>query len=69
MNACGAFWYCTYHGGLTATWFVTLLRRMMRRRSKPVHSVVGRLPAHKTALVRAYVASTNGMLTLHFYPG
>ena len=49
--------------------FVTLLRRMMRRRSKPVHLVVDGLPAHKTALVKSYVASTNGMLTLHFLPG
>ncbi len=48
--------------------FVTLLRRMMRRRSKPVHLVVDGLPAHKTALVKAYVASTKGMLTLHFAP-
>ena len=69
VNARGAFWYCTYHGGLTAELFVTLLRRMMRRRSKPVHLVVDALPAHKTALVKAYVASTNGMLTLHFLPG
>ena len=58
-----------YHGGLTAELFVTLLRRMMRRRSKPVHLVVDGLPAHKTALVKAYVASTKGMLTLHFLPG
>jgi hypothetical protein len=28
-----------------------------------------RTPAHKTALVKAYVASTDGMLTLHFLPG
>ena len=69
VNARGAFWYCTYHGGLTAELFVTLLRRMMRRRSKPVHLVVNGLPAHKTALVKAYVASTKGMLTLHFLPG
>ena len=69
VNARGAFWYCTYHGGLTAELFVTLLRRMMRRRSKPVHLVVDGLPAHKTVLVKAYVASTNGMLTLHFLPG
>src|SRR5580692_4184810 len=68
VNSRGAFWYCTYHGGLTAELFVTLLRRMMRRRSKPVHLVVDGLPAHKTALVKAYVASTKGMLTLHF-PG
>jgi transposase len=69
VNARGAFWYCTYHGGLTAELFVTLLRRMMRRRSNPVHLVVDGLPAHKTTLVKSYVASTNGMLTLHFLPG
>ena len=69
VTARGGFWYCTYHGGLKAELFVSLLRRMMRRRSKPVHLVVDGLPAHKTALVQAYVASTNGMLTLHFLPG
>jgi transposase len=41
----------------------------MRCRSRPVHLVVDELPAHKTALVKAYVESTNGMLTLHFLPG
>jgi transposase len=69
VNARGGFWYCTYHGGLKSEMFVTLLRRMMQRRAKPVHLVVDGLPAHKTALVKAYVASTNGMLTLHFLPG
>lgn len=69
VNARGAFWHCTYQGGLNAELFVTLLRRMMRCRSKPVHLVVDGLPAHKTALVKAYVESTNGMLTLHFLPG
>jgi transposase len=69
VNTRGAFWYCIYHGGLTAELFVTLLRRMMRRRLKPVHLVVDGLPAHKTALVKAYVATTKGMLALHFLPG
>jgi transposase len=69
VNARGGFWYCTYHGGLKSEMFVSLLRRMMQRRAKPVHLVVDGLPAHKTALVKAYVASTNGMLTLHFLPG
>ncbi len=68
-NARGAFWYCTYHGGLNAELFFKLLRRMMRRRIRPVHLVIDGLPAHKTALVKAYVASTQGMLTLHFLPG
>ena len=60
VDARGAFWYCTYEGGLNAELFVTLLRKMMRHRSKPVHLVVDGLPAHKTALVKAYVASTGG---------
>ena len=42
---------------------------MMRGRRKPVHLVVDGLPAHKTILVKNYVASTNGLLTLHFLPG
>src|SRR5208283_1310102 len=69
VNARGAFWYCTYEGGLNAELFVALLRKMMRHRSRPVHLVVDGLPAHKTALVKNYVVSTNGMLTLHFLPG
>ena len=69
VNARGGFWYCTYQGGLNAEAFVSLLRRMMRRRSKPVHLVLDGLPAHRTTLVKTYVASTKGMLTLHFLPG
>lgn len=69
VNSKGAFWYCTYQGGLNAELFVTLLKKMMRRRLKPVHLVVDGLPAHKTALVKDYVASTNGLLTLHLLPG
>lgn len=69
VNAQGGFWYCTYQGGLNAEAFVSLLRRMMRRRSKPVHLVLDGLPAHKTTLVKTYVTSTKGMLTLHFLPG
>ena len=49
--------------------FVTLLRKMMRNRVKPVHLVVDGLPAHKTRLVKDYVQSTEGRLTLHFLPG
>ena len=55
VNARGGFWYCTYQGGLNAEAFVSLLRRMMRRRSKPVHLVLDGLPAHKTTLVKDYV--------------
>ena len=69
VNANGGFWYCTYQGGLTAELFVRLLRRLMHRRVKPVHLVLDGLPAHKTKLVKDYVQSTAGRLTLHFLPG
>lgn len=69
VTARGAFWYCTYEGGLSAELFLTLLRRMMRNRLKLVHLVVDRLPAHKTTLVKTYVPSTEGRLTLHILPG
>lgn len=42
---------------------------MMRHRKKPVHLVLDSLPAHKKAVVREYVESTCGKLTLHFLPG
>jgi transposase len=69
VNARGGFWYCTYQGGLTGELLGRLLRKLMRHRRKPVHLVVDGLPAHKTAQVKAYVASTQGMLTSHFLPG
>jgi transposase len=53
---------------VNAALFVTLLRKMMRHRTKPVHLVVDGLPAHKTALVKDYVAPAKGILTLHFLP-
>jgi transposase len=69
VNAKGAFWFCTYEGALSAALFVELLDRMMRDQQRPVHLVVDGLPAHKTALVKQYVASTQGRLTLHVLPG
>lgn len=69
VSACGAFWFATYEGGLTGDLFVALLKRLMRRRKKPLHLVVDGLPAHKNAAVKKYVADTDGRLTLHFLPG
>lgn len=69
VNAKGGFWFATYKGGLNAALFVTLLRRMMRGRRKPLHLVLDGLPAHKTRAVRAYVDELKGKLTLHFLPG
>lgn len=69
INSKGAFWFETYEGALTGELFVTLLQNMMAERKRPVHLVVDGLPAHKKAVVKQYVASTQGRLTLHFLPG
>jgi transposase len=69
VSAKGAFWFATYQGGLTGELFVELLKKMMYRRKKPVRLVVDGLPAHKKAIVKEYVTSTGGKLTLHFLPG
>ena len=69
VNSKGAFWFQTYPGALTGELFVELLKKPMYRRKKAVHLVVDGLPAHKKAVVKQYVASTNGRLTLHFLPG
>ena len=69
VSARGEFWFCTYPGGLNGELFVELLRQLMHRRSKPVFLVLDSLPAHKRAMVRDYVDSTDGRLSLHFLPG
>jgi len=69
VNAKGAFWFATYQGGLTGALFVDLLKGLMYRRKKPLHLVVDGLPAHKNKVVKDYVVSTEGRLTLHFLPG
>lgn len=68
VNSKGAFWYSTYEGRLTAERFVALLRKLMQHRLKPLHLVVDAIPAHTTTYVNDYVASTNGLLTLHLLP-
>ena len=69
VKAQGAFWFCLYEGALNGSLFVELLKKMMHRRRKSVHLMLDSLPAHKKAIVREYVASTEGRLTLHFLPG
>jgi len=69
VNSKGAFWFETYQGALTGELFVQLLQHMMAEHEKPVHLVIDGLPAHKKAIVKEYVASTEGALTLHFLPG
>lgn len=65
----GAFWFATYKGGLTGDLFVTLLKRMMHGRRKPLHLILDGLPAHKSKRVKDYVAALKGRLSVHYLPG
>jgi transposase len=69
VSAKGAFWFATYEGALSGELFVGLLQQLMYRRKNPVRLVLDGLPAHKKAIVKEYVASTEGKLSLHFLPG
>lgn len=69
LNARGAFWFCTYKGALNGERFVELLKQLMRHRKRGLHLIVDGLPAHKKAVVKQYVQSIGGKLTLHFLPG
>ena len=69
ISSKGAFWFATYAGGLNGELFVTLLRRLMRGRRRPLHLILDGLPAHKTQAVTEYVAGLNGKLRLHYLPG
>ena len=69
VNSRGAFWLETYPGALTGELFVGLLKNMMTERDRPVHLVADGLPAHRKSIVKEYVASTRGALTLHLLSG
>ncbi len=69
INARGAFWFCTYKGALDGERFVEMLKQLMRHRKRGLHLIVDSLPAHKKAVVKDYVHSSGGKLTLHFLPG
>jgi transposase len=69
ISSKGAFWFATYAGGLNGELFITLLRRLMRGRRRPLHLILDGLPAHKTTAVTQYVAGLNGKLPVHYLPG
>lgn len=69
VNSKGGFWFATYQGAMDGELFVELLKKMMHRRRRAVHLVVDGLPAHKRLIVKEYVQSTRGKLTMHFLPG
>lgn len=68
VSASGAFWAATYTGKLDAESFVQFLRDFMKGQKKKVFLVVDGHPAHKSNLVKEYIAEMAGRLELYFLP-
>ena len=69
VSETGAFWYDVYEGGMNATRFVEMVKKLMRGRRYPVFLVLDGHPSHRAKIVKEYVSSTRGKLELHFLPG
>lgn len=68
VNSRGAFWSKVYTGMLNAGRFVEFLKDFRRGGRGRVFLVVDGHPSHHARVVKEYVASTKGMLELHFLP-
>lgn len=68
VNAKGAFWSKVYTGNFNATRFVEFLKDFRKGGRGKVFLVVDGHPSHHAKMVKEYVASTEGMLELHFLP-
>lgn len=64
----GEFRFMIHEGSVTATTFKEFLTRLMVGASKPIFLIVDGHPIHKSKLVKDYVASLNGQLTLLYLP-
>ena len=64
----GEFRFMIHEGSVTATTFKEFLTRLMVGASKPIFLIVDGHPIHKSKLVKDYVASLNGQLTLFYLP-
>lgn len=68
VSARGDFRFMVHEGTVNGRRFRTFLQRLMVGAKRPVFVIVDGHPAHRTRVVRDYVASTNGRLRLFFLP-
>lgn len=65
VNLKGAFWFNVCPDDCNAAQFVTLMKRLMRGRNRPVCLLLGPGSWHTDPLVQDYLKTTRGRLTLH----
>ncbi len=68
INARGHLRFMIHDGTVDASVFKEFLRRLMVGAERPIYLIVDGHPIHKSKLVRDYVESLQGKLTLFFLP-
>ena len=68
VSPTGEFKYQLYTCRMNATFFVKVLKTMVKGMQRPCFFVVDGHPSHKARIVRDYIASTKGKVELHFIP-
>lgn len=68
MNAQGAFWFASAPLVLSEARMITLLRKLVGRRRRPICLVLDTPAAQAGAAVAQFIQSTRGRLALHFLP-
>jgi transposase len=68
VSPTGEFKYQLYTCRMNATFFVEVLKNMVRGMQRPCFFVVDGHPSHKAKIVKDYIASTEGKVELHFIP-
>ena len=68
VNRQGKLRFMVFNGRLNGDLFIQFLRRLLYGASHPVFLIVDGHPAHRSATVRKFVASTEGKLRLFYLP-
>ena len=68
VNRQGKLRFMVFNGRLNGDLFIQFLRRLLYGASHPIFLIVDGHPAHRSATVREFVASTEGKLRLFYLP-
>ncbi|MCK4600591.1 IS630 family transposase [Candidatus Bipolaricaulota bacterium] len=68
VNRQGKLRFMVFNGRLNGDLFIQFLRRLLYGASHPIFLIVDGHPAHRSAAVRKFVASTEGKLRLFYLP-
>ena len=68
VNRQGKLRFMVFNGRLNGDLFIQFLRRLLYGASHPIFLIVDGHPAHRSTVVRKFVASTEGKLRLFYLP-